>query len=84
MSEEKITEGKRVTKEVRNWISDNTAGTSYPKRHFLPLDQYKAMRDYLEPIAKRTVLGGHIVDSNAFNEGYENFMFQGVAICLRK
>jgi hypothetical protein len=82
--EDKTTLGKEITDSISTAILFQSMGGTPVEMVLLPEDDYRPMFEYLEPQFKAGPYGAPLVSEKHFKEGYENFMFQGVAICLKK
>jgi hypothetical protein len=77
-------QSKKIMSDVAREIDEKTIGNKTPEAIFLAPEKWLALREYLDPIVAQSVYGGHLASEKAFDEGYSNFMFKGVAICLKK
>lgn len=70
-------------REVRDMIAAQTVGPNPPKRVFLSVKDFQEFeKEYL--VAIEDQFPGGLYQQKALEDGYMNYLFNGVAVCLAK
>jgi hypothetical protein len=70
-----------IRQKVDQLIISKTIGYQLPKRLYLPVREWLELYAVVKPILMEQ-FGSLLIDENARKDGYENFIYRKVAICL--
>lgn len=77
-----MTNKTNIKQKVDKLINELVIGTKYPRRIYLPQEEWQEFYNTIEPI-HITAHGAPLIDLEATKEGFENILYRGIAICMQ-